>query len=219
MNKFKALSLPKKIALVVAAIVLFGCCGTISSITGEDGSSISQETDTQAQAQAIYTETKLTAEAKNSPTPEPTATVPLPPLEQYKVDLENKLGKNNRDLPSVTDVHLETDKNLWVTIPANDNFSDELIIIGMLNDIIDALDLSRNVDGWDTITVIITFSMQDTYGNAKEANVIAADYSRETVDKIQFDNFLTKNTLVISNQENLFIHPAVRKIYLPYIAQ
>lgn len=52
-------------------------------------------------------------------------------------------------------------------------------------------------------------TLTDKYGNNSEGKVLSFDYSKETVDKINWDNITNDNLIEIS--ENQFIHPALTK--------
>lgn len=219
-NKFKALSLPKKIGVVLIIFILFGCCSTVSQISKDSKSSdpTSQANEMEDQVSAIMTNAEITLQAFASATPEPSPTTPLAPMDQFKADLVTKLGNGNRDIPRLTESHIEN-TTLYVTIAADDNIFEDSIIVGMLNDIVNTMKLAKNLEDWDLLTVVVTFPLVDNYGNTKEGNVIIADYTRETVNKIQFDTFFKDKTLVIANQESLFIHPAIAEMYIKFLSK
>jgi hypothetical protein len=53
-----------------------------------------------------------------------------------------------------------------------------------------------------------TFSMQDIYGNVSEMVVIRASYLKETIQKINWDNFLNENIFTIADSS--YVHPDFR---------
>ena len=74
----------------------------------------------------------------------------------------------------------------------------------------DATDILRKADtsstGFETITMIGMFAMQDTFGNVSEQNVVALTFQRATIDKINWSNFLPENIYTIADVAK--IHPA-----------
>ena len=68
---------------------------------------------------------------------------------------------------------------------------------------------------WKYRDVVVrgTFSMVDAYGDAKESQVVFARYSRKTVNRIDFDNFLSTNISKIADAR--LISPRVPVIPTP----
>ena len=50
--------------------------------------------------------------------------------------------------------------------------------------------------------------MVDQFGNASETPVVEATFTKETIDRINFENFLTDNVYVIAEDTDL--HPEFR---------
>ncbi|WP_257205865.1 hypothetical protein [Bacillus sp. AFS051223] len=72
----------------------------------------------------------------------------------------------------------------------------------MLKDIAKEKDISEVVFFWK-------FQLEDAYGNKKQENVMKVTYNRETIDKINFDNFSFKNIPTTADQ--YWQHPAIDK--------
>ena len=53
-----------------------------------------------------------------------------------------------------------------------------------------------------------TFAMVDQFRNASETPVVEATFTKDTIDRINFENFLTDNVYVIADDTDL--HPEFR---------
>ena len=49
------------------------------------------------------------------------------------------------------------------------------------------------------IAALGSFPMSDQYGNTTEDNVVAVQYLKDTVNKINWDNFLNDNAFIIAD--------------------
>lgn len=163
-------------------------------------------------------ETAQVEESATLPTEAPTD-VPLPtetpePLDYLESLVVDVLGSSNRDVPRLSGFIWDAESSeIVVTVAGQDNFTDEMITRGIQMDIVDILRViytSNTPIPYNSIAVVATFPLVDTYGNTKEANVVIATYSRETLAKINWDNFLTDNTFAIAEQNTLFLHPAIK---------
>lgn len=59
---------------------------------------------------------------------------------------------------------------------------------------------------FDRLVFNATADMQDQYGNVEESRVLTVNLTKETIDKINFDNFMSKNLVDIADA--VYIHPA-----------
>lgn len=158
----------------------------------------------------------------SEPTEEPTATEPPATAEaQRPATLEDRIaeaiGPSNRDIEPRFTVSRD--------IPGEG--VDELVIRWAINDVltegmtkasakIDATDILEVVAThpdlqYDQVFLVGTFSLVDQLGNVEEDEVVMATYPRDTVEAINFENFLHDNVWNIANQESLFIHPAFQE--------
>ena len=133
--------------------------------------------------------------------PEPTKS----PETELLANIEKGLGRNNRDLPTVTDFKINSDGLVFVVWPLNDNLTENMIKRGGMTDIVAILKAVSELDSklsYNQVDCIGTFSMVDAYGNAEEKDVIRASYTRATVNAINWDNFITDNIYTIADFEN-----------------
>ena len=58
---------------------------------------------------------------------------------------------------------------------------------------------------YDWVYIGSTFAMQDQFGNASEMEVLTLAYSAETLDRINWDNFIFSNVFDIA--DTAILHP------------
>jgi len=144
-------------------------------------------------------------------TPKPTET----PTAEEKVCglITEKLGSINRKgVARVEECKIVpgSKPEVFVRWAINDNLTGGLIRTGMYMDIVDILKAVRNANiQYSTVQVRGTFPLVDVYGNVSEATVVRATYTKTTIDKINWNNFITKNILLIAERE--WVHPAMFK--------
>lgn len=115
------------------------------------------------------------------------------------------IGKDKDKLVELT--YDATSQNVFVKFKGDDNLTANFIITGIQSDIKDILkNVKESEVPFNDINVVTTFPMVDQYGNESESDVIDLLYSKVTVDKINFDNFLTDNVYTVADIK-AFIHP------------
>ena len=128
--------------------------------------------------------------------------------ETFQTRIEDALGTSNRSVRRVSEARLQGER-LFVRWAINDNLTAGMIRGGARIDIRDMLEVIA--DGSETYTTVFlqgTFAMVDQLGNASETPVVEATYTKDTVDRINFENFLTDNVYAIA--ENTDLHPQFR---------
>lgn len=143
-------------------------------------------------------------------TPGPTSTpTNTPEPEVYlRRQIEDALGSSNREVDRLVDFEIVTDV-LVVRWAINDNLSEDLIKGGAKLDIVDILE-SIDDSGIDYSEVQLKgmFPLVDEFGNSTEVPVVEVSYLSDTVDKINWDNFLFENVYEIADR--VIIVPAFR---------
>jgi len=141
-------------------------------------------------------------------TPEPTPTPPLP-ADVVRAAITRVLLKGNRDVERVITVAIDPDTKdpaIYIRWSINDNLTEGLVKLGAQ---VDLKDMLKAIHGsgvpYSVLTADGLFPLVDTFGNTKETIVVHAVYKRETVDRINWENFLTKNIYQIADEVN--IHP------------
>ena len=141
------------------------------------------------------------------PTNTPVAT--LNPKESLDHEIREVLGSSNRDVPrveEVTPICVDSGCDITVKWAINDNLTSELRIYGAQRDATDILEAISNSElEIEYVRLAGTFSMVDSYGNVSEDIVLKLFFSPETIEKINFENFLPDNIYNIADGKD--IHP------------
>ena len=144
--------------------------------------------------------TTSTSTSTNTPASEPPDT--------FRTRIEEALRTSNRDVQRVSEARLQGQR-LFVQWAINDNLTANMVRGGARIDIRDILEVIA--DGSEPYTSVFlrgTFAMVDRLGNASESPVVEATYTKETIDRINLENFLTDNVYVIAEDTDL--HPEFR---------
>lgn len=109
---------------------------------------------------------------------------------------------------------IEINKNdqnghLLVRFKGSENLTNEMTVKGFLMDIRDLLKNLKSDSSVQTFAFNVTYPLVDNYGNESEDIVIKAEFSRETVDKINFDNFDFNKIPEVADE--YWSHPAVQQ--------
>lgn len=130
---------------------------------------------------------------------------------EYKLNqgITKALGKkSNRDGEKLTELTFDqATGDILVKFKGDDNLTSNMIVTGVRMDIKDTLEaVKKSGVTFNNVHVIVSYSMVDQYGNAEENDVVDLIYSKATVDKINFENFLTDNVYTVADIVG-FIHP------------
>lgn len=98
----------------------------------------------------------------------------------------------------------ESDNSLMATVKGKDGWSDESIGRGFYEDSTIAYRQLSSDKRIDEVWISITFPMQDQYGNIEEEVVMETWMSRETMDKINWDNFNYANLLDVVDGQMVY---------------
>ena len=122
--------------------------------------------------------------------------------------VERALGSSNRNVLRVTDARLQGAR-IYVRWAINDNLTEGLIQAGAQRDIRNILEaLADSAEPYTSVFLRGTFPLVDQFGNESETNVVEVLYTKGTIERINFENFLRDNVYAIA--ENADIHPAFR---------
>lgn len=142
----------------------------------------------------------------NTPVPPPTETR-IPPTVSPKDVLMAAL-KQSRSGKNITGLDYDGSA-VVVAFNISDNLTENMIRDGAKRSILDFLKtLAKSGLPYNKATIKGSFSMVDKFGNASNTEVVTATYTKATVDKINFDNFLSANTYIIADEA--VIHPVFR---------
>ena len=159
-----------------------------------------------AAVEALFT---ATVEPTTPPTTAPTSAPVLSPEDALEHAITEKLGSSNREVPRVDYFNItypDGTTNILIQWALNDNLTDNLRKIGARLDAVYILEVIDN-SGFENLRVHLqgTFSMVDEYGNASEKVILKLFYTQETLDKINWENFLSENIYKIA--DNADVHP------------
>lgn len=139
------------------------------------------------------------------------AAEPVEPDVALAASIRDELTSGNREgVERISDVVIGPDGRVVVAWAINDNLTEGMIKSGSRIDATKMLQLIREAGlGQDGAFLEGTFSMVDQYGVAEETVVIRASYSGETLQRINFDNFLHDNIWAVA--DSAMIHPAFQE--------
>lgn len=143
-------------------------------------------------------------------TSEPTAT-PEPTSILRPEDVLWAAVANEVEAVDIREIRME-DTTLWVEFSIDDNFSNDWIRDGARRDtrgVMEAIAAHAQYTGYGDTVIAGWFPLVDTLGNTQDAQVTAIRYSRETLESINWDGFLTDNAYVVA--ESARIHPAFQE--------
>jgi hypothetical protein len=203
----------RPILVGIGALIILCCsCMVISSTLEKMGLLPPTATPTLT---SIPTETPLPTQTTTPlpPTAAPEPTVTLSPIEGLKAGAIEILSNKPERLTAFE--WAESEKFLYIEFAISDNFTAGLIVIGIQSDIADMLRLvaqSGLLPEYQDVTISGKFPLVDKFGNTTDEIVITASYTRATIEKINWDNFLYTNVLDIA--DTLYIHPALQELML-----
>lgn len=137
-------------------------------------------------------------------TPQPT----LSPSEILHQSIIETLGTGNRDVERLSD--FEAADEIFIQWTINDNLTEDMIKGGAQIDVTDMLKTIAHSDiTYDSVRLHGTFPLVDKYGNVTETAVVKVVYTADTIQKINWDNFIFKNVYDIA--DSMLLHPAFQK--------
>ncbi|TKI63197.1 hypothetical protein FC756_18600 [Lysinibacillus mangiferihumi] len=99
--------------------------------------------------------------------------------------------KNDYEKPENVSISSEIDDEGHITAigKGRDGWSNDSIRDGFFEDITNILRKIKDVDGYTSISISLTFPMKDTYGNINDDEVITMLFFKSEIDKIDFSSF------------------------------
>ncbi|GIN10136.1 hypothetical protein J26TS2_00030 [Shouchella clausii] len=131
---------------------------------------------------------------------------PQDPIDIARGIVLDVLGEDSLENIEVNDYPENGSKVVLLTLNGSDNLTQNLIYKGMLMDSSDLAERFKNSD-LEIHDLMMSWQMPlvDTYGNEEDGEVLRINLSGETLDKINFDNFLFENFPSIA--DNYWEHP------------
>jgi len=136
-----------------------------------------------------------------------TTSKPISANQKLSDSIKKALGKSNRGIKTRVKVTgPENGGDITVTWAINDNLTEGLIKDAARIEARDILEeVAKSKVDYKFVNLNGTFELVDQLGNAAETEVVNTIYSKEIVDKINFENFNFKNVFDID--PTAFIHP------------
>ena len=151
----------------------------------------------------------------NTATPEMTTDLNKDTIQTEKTTkelIEDAIPTTIKNLEKINYVEMVGDSQPVVFIlKMNDNLSKNFMLKGAYLNAKDIIKSVYTVAG-DKITsyqFVFNFPLVDMYGNEEDGKVLSFDMSKETVEKINWDNITTDNLIALS--ENVFMHPDLKQ--------
>jgi uncharacterized membrane protein YkoI len=175
------------------------------STTKDSGSSKTAQTATQPAKSEAKEKTKATAK------------VPVKKLsteDKIKAALQanNTFDKTNdfNNKSSIIDFNYNKDNGfVFARVYGHDGLTTNFIKKGMWINTTDLLKRIKPMKEVKEIAINITFPMQDAYGKKSNDTIMKLRFKRETINKIDFNNFLTTNIPVVADE--YWQHPSFNK--------
>lgn len=198
------------------SLVLYGCTVPTPTISEPSRETLSQkEQEEKVRTEPNVPKNKESASQKEikeevnqklqeqEPAPKPYHEGPKARKLQH--DITQVLRKSNRDMARLLKFRV-IGGNIRVYFTINDNLWGGLIKFGAKSDIVDILK-TVHFSGYDysRVTVIGTFPLVDKFGNSEESKVIQATYTSSTINRINWQGFLTDNVYDIA--DSVWLHP------------
>lgn len=98
-----------------------------------------------------------------------------------------------------------TEHYVGITSNLSGGWNEQTMRDSFYRNVVEVLSTIENEE-FDRIVFDASAEMVDQYGNTKEMKVLTVNLTKETVDKINFDNFIADNLIDIADA--VFIHPA-----------
>jgi hypothetical protein len=134
----------------------------------------------------------------------PTPINTLEPKAALRASIEQVLGSGNRDKPRLTEITYDEPEvgDLSIVWAINDNLTEGLVKIGAKSDATDILRIvAQSGIAFTYVTLSGTFTLVDKFGNVTEENVVTLTFKKETVNKINWVNFLSDNIYDIADMK------------------
>ena len=98
-----------------------------------------------------------------------------------------------------------TEHYVGITSKLGAGWNEKTMRDSFYNDVVTMVSDLQNEE-FDRLVFDATADMQDEYGNVKEMKVLTVNLTKETVDKINFENFQSSNLPNVADA--VFVHPA-----------
>lgn len=156
-------------------------------------------------------EKKAEAPEKVEPeTPEENKKVEEPKIEEPKTPKEIIEPVATKSFSKVNEVSYNKESGaLSIKAIGKDNLSNSWIKDGIMIGIVDTAEQTSKLNDVNSLEFDILLPLVDQYGNEKDGSVVKVTLNKETLQKINFDNFKIDNLKNIA--DSYWEHPALSK--------
>lgn len=135
--------------------------------------------------------------------------IPLTIEEQIQQDVQKVLGTSNRkDIERLMDLnYIETNKVVNIKWNLNDNLYLDWVKSQALKDVVELSELIYKKYDVELIQFMGYFPLVDKYGNSENSVVLKVSISKETANKINWDNFVAENLPNVA--DSYYLHPSL----------
>ena len=125
------------------------------------------------------------------------------PEQLLRSEIISELGTSNRDVDRLQDLTY-SDSNVRVRWAINDNLTQGWRTAGARGDAQEILRvIAESGLLYQTVELEGTFSLVDVYGNSEESVVIQAEYTKATLDLVNWDSFRQRNVFLIAERSTI----------------
>ena len=134
---------------------------------------------------------------------------PLGTEERLRHEITDAVGTSNRNVQKISRLDVDGGR-VSLVIAFDDNLTEGFIRGSMRQDIVAVLK-AADESGYDfsEIEVAGSFPLVDKFGNSTESIVAKTSFSRGTVERINWDNFISDNLFEIA--DSAWLHPAMQE--------
>lgn len=184
--------------LIVALLSLTACTKYENGQKVETNETKAEETSTKEEPK------------KENETPKVDTTEKDSLVENVKTAIHKEFGQKNDFNKEDSIIELTNEDGLIkAKVYGSDNVSTQAIKEGMWIDVSNTLKRLKDEKDINHIDFLLVTPLQDQYGKATDEIVMTLSFPRETLDKIDWNNFMWKNIPEIS--EDYFEHPVLSK--------
>lgn len=205
-------------ACFVYLTIIGGIAGTFKDKKKDSQQTIADvENERKEAIKKAQDEDKAKADKEKKKQEKEVAAQPVEKKEESLEDKVKKLASNEFGKEKVESVKVNdnlgtedtNDKIVLITAEAKENVSANFTKKGMWIATISILKDLKDEKNISEISFFYKYPLVDQYGNEKKDNVMKITLNRETLDKINYDNFIHNNLPKIVNQ--YWEHPALSK--------
>jgi hypothetical protein len=199
-----------RIAIILAGLIVFAgfCVFNTTQMNSPSPTSVSQINKSSTDIPTKTVEETQSRPNTPEPTNKPTPTATLPPEDALRTAILDALKDKGREISRLKE-YSNKDGEIGIKWIIYKNFSEELTKIGAELDIYHILLIFSQSDvDYKQLTMTGTYTTQDAYKNYSELNVVTVLYLRDTIDKINWDDFPFNNVYSIADE--VILHPTFK---------